>query len=171
MIVLWNRAQHIEGGFEWLDWATHQHVHRRHSEREYGPFTGGHFDGSTGRTLCLHMMLCSGGVRAVPFAEGLRLGAVEKEGELFLMLEADATWRVRLCFDGPRAEHKGATINWARINEMPRWFVVRPERKYTVVLDSGEPAIVAGERLIRGLQVALGPKGLRRIRVTPASGK
>jgi len=126
--VLWNRYPDVPEAFEWLDWATRQHIHRRHPDRKYGPYTGGHFDGSAGRTLCIHMMLCSQGVRALPFAEGLRLGAVQRGGELFLTFESEAAWEGRLLFDGPRTQHKGATLDWARINEMPQWFVVRPER-------------------------------------------
>lgn len=168
MIVLWNRFPQIQGAFGWLDWATSRHVHRRHGTKRYGPFTGGHFDGSTGRTLCLHMMLCSQGVRTVPSAEGLCLGAVQRDGALLLSLESRGDWRGRLCFAPPRDEHRAATIDWARINEMPQWFVVRPEAKYVVTIDGGPPAVLSGRELIRGVEMSSGPGQLRQIRVTPA---
>jgi hypothetical protein len=167
MIVLWNRCPQVEGVFDWLDWATLRHVHRRPVHPRYGPFTGGHFDGSTGRTLCIHAMLCSQGVRARPPADSLRLGAVQSDGELFLTLETDAPWRGALLFDGPRTEHRGGTIDWARINEMPQWFVVRPERKYRVALDGEPPTEATGRRLIDGLAIESQPGSPRRVRVTP----
>ncbi|HUT33154.1 MAG TPA: hypothetical protein VNE39_06735 [Planctomycetota bacterium] len=169
MIVLWNRFPRVEGAFEWLDWATLQHVHRRHPDREYGPFTGGHFDGSTGRTLVLHMMACSQGVRCVPFTEGLRLGGVQRDGTLFLVLDSDVAWRGRLRFDGPRAEHKGARLDWARINEMPQWFVARPRGKYSVAIGAAEPATLTGSQLSDGLEVAVEPRKPCRILVKPLS--
>ena len=164
-IVLWNRYRHVDGAFAWLDWATRQHVHRRHGDRKYGPFTGGHFDGSAGRTLCLHMMLCSQGVRPVSYADGLRVGAVHEGGELLLAAEAETPWRGRLCFDGPRAEHRAASIRWARINEMPQWFVVRPTRRYSLVIDGGPPQEVDGSALLNGLQMDLGRGAVRRVRL------
>ena len=165
MVILWKRYP-ISGGFEWLDWATRQHIHRRHGKtRQYGPFTGGHFDGSTGRTLCAHMMVCSQGVRTVPFVEGLRLGSVQDDGELFLTMESDKRWEGKLCFDCPRDEQRGATADWARVNEAPLWFVARPEREYRVTVDGAKPIEVTGKRLIEGLNMAVRPREVRKIRV------
>jgi len=110
------------------------------------------------------MMMCSHGVRTVPFAEGLRLGADQKDGVLYLSLESTNVWRGRLCFDRPRVEHAAAKIDWARINEMPRWFVARPERTYAVAID-GETTIVSGRRLIEGLELSVERGQRRRIRV------
>jgi hypothetical protein len=165
MIVLWNRYRHLDGVFDWLDWATRQHIHRQHPERPYGPFTGGHFDGSTGRTLVIHAMLASQGVRCVPFAEGLRLGGVTCDGGLHLTLESDRPWRGRLVFDGPRCEYPTAHLDWARINEMPQWFVVRPERTYLVTMDNEPPRPIAGAALMAGLESACEGDSARQIRV------
>ena len=166
-IVLWSRYRDVPDAFAWLDWATRQHIHRRHPDRPYGPYTGGHFDGSTGRTLSIHRMLCSQGVRALPFAEGLRLGAIERDGVLFLTVESDAAWDGKLLFDGPRAEHKAATLDWARINEMPQWFVARPDRSYAVTLDDAEPKTLAGSALLRGLRLRVETGATRRIHIRP----
>lgn len=169
-IVLWNRYRDVPDAFAWLDWATRQHIHRRHPDRRFGPFTGGHFDGSTGRTLCLHAMLCSQGVRAFPFAEGLRLGAVQQEGELFLLLGADEPWAGHLRLDGPRTRHGRATIDWARVNEMPQWFVVQPRGRYAVTIGGDPPASFSGRQLIEGhLRLAVPPGAPRRIRIRSVS--
>lgn len=150
MLVLWNRYRDVEGAFDWLDWSTHQHCHRRTPDAKYGPYNGGHFDGSTGRCLCLHMMLCSQGVRAIRFTEGVGVGAVQDNGELLLSVSAAIPWSGKLRFDSPRCEFPTATINWARLNEMPQWFVVRPDKKYHVCVDGSDAVVVDGGWLIEG---------------------
>ncbi|HPM81783.1 MAG TPA: hypothetical protein PLF81_13840 [Candidatus Anammoximicrobium sp.] len=165
MIVLWNRDRHVAGVFAWLDWATQQHTHRRHPDRPYGPFTGGHFDGSTGRTLVMHMMLASQGVRCAPFTEGLRLGGVMQGESLRLFLESDPPWRGKLICDGPRCEYPTGRLDWARLNEMPQWFVARPERNYVVTIDDESPQRIDGAALIAGLEIACPPEAARRISI------
>ncbi|MGV8096725.1 MAG: hypothetical protein AB2L24_33115 [Mangrovibacterium sp.] len=155
MIVLWNQYPSVDGVFDWLDWST-LHYHRTNNfngMEKYGPYTGGHFDGSTGRTLCLHMMLCSQRVRTVPFKEGLCLGGFKKDSALYLSLESDNKWSGKLCFDGLRTEYKTATLNWARINEIPQWFIVRPGRKYRINIFGSHPLILDGQELINGLKI------------------
>jgi hypothetical protein len=170
MLVLWNRYPETGDATAWLDWATLQHKHRRYPDRKYGPFEGGHFDGSTGRTLCLHMMLCSQGLRAAPFLEGLGVGALQRDGELLLIVQSSEAWSGRLYFDHPRNEYPTATIDWARINEMPAWFVARPEVKYTVRVDAAEPVRLSGRELIDGLPMTVRSGGTRRIRITAEPG-
>jgi hypothetical protein len=166
MIVLWNRDRNLPGVFDWLDWATHQGGHRRDCpDAPYGPGNGGHFDGSTGRTLCLHMLLCSRGVRAVPCPDGLQLGSMQRDDRLYLSVSSEDDYRGRLFFDRPRNEYPTATIDWARINEMPAWFVVRPEGDYSVRFDDCEPATIAGQTLINGIDITVGAGRTRRIEV------
>jgi hypothetical protein len=170
MIVLWNRYRDVAGVFDWLDWATHQHVHRRHGDKPYGPFTGGHFDGSTGRALVMHMMLAAQGVRCLPFIPGLRLGGVLGDRGLHLALESDQPWHGKLIFDGPRCEYPTSHIHWARLNEMPQWFVARPEHEYRVTVDNGPPRAVKGAVLTAGLELACERTATRRILVQQDGG-
>lgn len=173
MIVLWNRYPHVGDGFAWLDWATLQHIHRRQPEAEFGPYTGGHFDGSTGRTLCLHMMMCSQGVRHVPFQPNVRVGAVRSGEELLLTVESHAPYTGKLCFDGPRTTHRGATVDWARINEMPQWYVVQPRITYSVSIGPASPVAkrrLEGKALIDGLSIEVESSRPLRIRVRKHAG-
>ena len=167
MIVLWNRYPQVGDGFAWLDWATRQHIHRRNEHPEYGPFTGGHFDGSVGRTLCMHMMRCSQGMRAAPFGDGVGVGAVRAGDELRVSVRTKAAWTGRLQFDGPRTRYAAGTLDWARLNEMPQWFVAEPQRSYVIRIDDAEPRIVTGTELIGGLAVTAGSAGEIRVRITP----
>lgn len=168
MIILWNRYPDVPDVPQWLDWTTHVGGFRREASARFGPGFGGHFDGCIGRNLCAHMMLQSQGVRAVPYRSGLGCGAVSAGGDLRISLRSKDAWSGRLSFDGPRNEHAGATIDWARINEMPQWYVVRPEARYTVVVDGGSPREMAGAELIAGLPVELKAGGETRIVVRPA---
>ncbi len=180
MLVLSRRYPLIPETELWLDWATCQHIHRKQSDRPYGPYTGGHFDGSTGRTLCLHMMLNSQGVRAIPFDEGVQLGAVQQNNVLYLSLESETGWEGKLYFDHPRNEHQAAKIHWARINEMPQWFVVNPQQHYQLLQthqlqdsqlqdsqlqDSQGSRTVEGKSLIAGLDVVVQPKKPLRLQI------
>ncbi len=177
MVVLWNRYPQVGSGFAWLDWATLQHVHRRPGG-DFGPYTGGHFDGSTGRTLCIHMMLCSQGVRAVPFQPGVGVGALQQNGTLLLTVRSDAPYSGKLCFDGPRTEYRQAAIDWARINEMPQWYVVRPEAEYSVTVGRQPPRRLPGRQLLDGIAIEMDPQTplkihLKRVhpeRVGPGAG-
>lgn len=157
MIILWNRYPGVPGAAEWLDWTTRRAGFRRMSDPNYGPGSGAHDDGCVGRNLCAHMMLQSRGVRAVPYVAGLRCGAVERDGHLYLMAATEEAWSGRLCFDGPRNVYTRVTLDWARINEMPQWFVVSPQTQYRVWIDGAGPRELTGQELIRGLELNLRP--------------
>ena len=61
-----------------------------------------------------------------------------------------------MVFDIPR--HKlwfNFEHDWPRINYLPEYFTVHPEKKYRVTLGSGETGVLTGEALRRGLRVEL----------------
>lgn len=167
MVALWNRYRDVPGVFEWLDWMTIRGGLRT-PKGPFGPGEGLHDDGTTGRCLCRHMMVCSQGIRAVPFQKGLGCGAIQvASGELWLVVSSEAAWKGRLCFDWPRNEFPAGVIDWARIVEMPQWYVVRPERNYRVTIDASPARILPGSELIRGLELSLSAGLKVRMRVTP----
>lgn len=157
MIVLWNRFPETGDGFAWLDWATLQHYHRRPAAGPFGPYTGGHFDGSTGRTLCSHMLLCSQGVYHKPYEAGVGVGAEQRDAKLFLTVDSASSYRGTLCFDRPRMEYPTMKIDWAHINEMPQWYVVRPENEYSVAIGDGPAQSYTGRQLVDGLPIEVAP--------------
>ena len=155
MIILWNRYPEVPGIPEWLEWTTHIGGLRREASPEYGPGVGGHTDGCIGRNLCAHMMLQSQGVRAVPWIDGPACGAVPVQGGLFVSVRSERDWSGRLCFDPPRNVHAAANMDWARINEMPQWYVVDPAAAYDVDVDGEGAQRAAGSSLIAGLEMHL----------------
>lgn len=163
MIILWNRYRDVPRVEEWLDWTTLQAGFRRNATPEYGPGAGAHDDGCTGRNLCAHMMLQSRGIRAVPFVAGLGCGAISDQGGLCIVVTSKSAWSGRLLFDGPRNAAGPVAVDWARINEMPQWFVVRPELEYVLQIDGEDTRSVAGTELIGGVRLELPAGRTKRI--------
>ncbi len=83
-------------------------------------------------------------------------------------VEADQAWAGRLAFDRPRSERKAARLDWARINETPEWFTVRPGTSYAVVVDSKKPLRIDDAELIQGVTVRVSADKPHKIRVAPA---
>jgi hypothetical protein len=166
MIILANRLGVFDQQvFDWLDWMTLQSEHRRHVDKQYGPYLNAHDDGSTGRCLCTHMMACSRGVRHEPFQEGLRIGGMPLGKGLVLTLQSEAAYQGRLRFDGPRCVYPTGSLDWARLNEMPGWFVVQPAEEYIVSLEGDTEQTVLGRELIDGVSVTVEPGEVRVVRV------
>ena len=164
MIILANRLGIFDRQvFEWLDWMTLQSEHRKHLDKQYGPYINAHDDGSTGRCLCTHMMACSQGVRHEPFQEGLRIGAMPFGDGLVLSLESANPYEGKLRFERPRGVYPTGTLDWARLNEMPEWFVVEPERKYIVTLNGSQEMVTSGRELIDGVSIAVEPGVIRTV--------
>ncbi|MCK4982173.1 MAG: hypothetical protein KAS17_04565 [Victivallaceae bacterium] len=156
MIILSNLYDYkSEEVFDWLDWATIKSgKHRKNRTLNFGSGNGGHFDGSTGRTLCLHMMRCSQGVRTIPYIKGLGCGAVKKGQTLYIYLESqDSLWNGTLLFDPQRKIYHENKLDWARINSAPSWFTVHPESSYKVSINNKPPVTIKGKKLIKGLPV------------------
>jgi hypothetical protein len=163
MVILWSRYGEVPGVPEWLDWTTHVGGLRREATPEYGPGVGGHTDGCIGRNLCAHMMLQSQGVRAIPYQDGVECGAVRSGDSLHLLVRTREPWTGRLCFDRPRNVHPLATMDWARINEMPQWYVVEPGAEYAVSVDDAAASRRSGESLIGGIELEMAAGAAHRI--------
>ena len=166
MIILTTRlGLYDQSVFDWLDWMTLHGEHRRHLNDRYGPYINGHDDGSTGRCMCTHMMACSRSVRHVPFQERLQIGGMPLGDGLVLSLESAKPYRGRLRFDRPRCVYPTGTLDWARVNAMPQWFVVQPKQDYVVTLDGSEQKVVPGRELIAGLPITVQPGVVGTVRV------
>ena len=96
------------------------------------------------------------------------LGAAhDREGRrLYVHLSAGAAWRGLLKFDTPR--HRdiwNLPFEYPRLNGLPQWFVVEPDKEYVVKdLGSGRQVVESGAVLATGLQIAL-PEGRGSVRL------
>jgi hypothetical protein len=172
MIILANHLRISDKQvFQWLDWMTLQSEHRKHLDKRYGPYANAHDDGSTGRCLATHMMACSRGVRHVPFQEGFRIGGMPLGDGLVLSLESDKPYEGKLLFDCPRCVYPTGTLDWARLNEMPQWFVAEPDQKYTVTLDGTPEKTMLGIELIEGVPIKVEPGVTGTVCVQPVENQ
>jgi len=131
-----------------------------------GLVEGWYGDGNTIRTLLMYALWKSVGAFVEPWARGLRLGAVQTDGSVQLVLSADSAWSGVIRFDAPRhRQHFGLRMNYPRLNEWPEWFVVEADRRYSVTVGA-EPAMARiGAELQQGLPVQLAAGASIRITV------
>jgi hypothetical protein len=116
--------------------------------------------------------MCSRGVLATPWRDDLRVGAAERDGDLYVAFHADKPWKGRLTFDFPRwKEQFHLPVNYPRINELTEWCVVSPEDAYEVIVNDQPAKTMTGAELIAGLPIDLNKAGDVRVIVRNAARK
>jgi len=156
-IYLLNRLP-VSEGFAWVDRETGQHVARSHEPLDTARLWGTMKLESNGvRTVILHALMHTGGVRAFPWREDLKLGACRLDDGLALVLKSDQNWSGNLVFDIPRHRlFMGFRQDWPRMNTVPEWFTVVPEKEYRIEGLEDGPLQLNGAQLRDGLPVSLG---------------
>lgn len=159
-IVLLNRID-VPETWAWVDRALTAMSAKQQAD---GVIEGWHGDGNVARTWLLAAMAKTAGCRTQPWREGLRLGAVSREGRLLVSLRTEEAWSGKLFLDHPRhRDHFGVAPNYPRLNEWPEWFTVEDGSRYGVrVLGGrnqppGPPEVHDGGVLRRGLALDLPP--------------
>ena len=100
-------------------------------QKEDGVIEGWHGDGNFARTTIMYCLWKTGGVTIQPWRKDIIFGAVLREEELWLSIEAQEDWSGKIIFDVPR--HKtimNLPLDWPRINQFPEWFTVEPGKTY-----------------------------------------
>lgn len=113
---------------------------------------------NTVRTVLIHAMMHTRNTIARPWRSDLQLGAAPLEGGIAVVLQAQKAYEGRLQFDIPRhRRYLGFKQDWPRMNTVPEWFTVEPDRTPYLVhnLATGKAQSVAGRRLHEGLQLKL----------------
>ncbi len=139
----------------WIDSEIHD---MWRPQEDSGIIEGWHGDGNVARTAIMYALWKTQGVTLQPWREDLLVGAVQKDGRLYLVLSAgENPWTGRVCFDRPRhIEQMRLPIDYPRINQFPEWFVARADRKYIVrQLDRGSSSVYLGHTLQAGLTVTI----------------
>lgn len=121
-----------------------------------------YLDGNFIRTALLYATYKTQGVVTHPWREDVFLGAAydKDKKELYICLSTDAQWQGVLKFDLPR-HHTiwNLPFEYPRLNATPEWFVVEPQKIYSVVdLNTGEKFFHSGESLAKGLAITLDEK-------------
>ncbi len=119
------------------------------------------------RTCIMHALMHTRGTVARPWRRDLKLGAVDVDGGIAVLLKADEPYEGKIVFDIPRHRHyMGFTKDWPRMNTLPEWFTVEAGNDYTIKGLGDAPATYSGKQLAEGLQVTLKPGEELRFTVT-----
>jgi len=108
------------------------------------------------RTVTLYALSKTQGIHVEKWRDDLRLGAARDGDGVVVFMSAKRPWEGKVIFDIPR--HKmwfNFKHDWPRINYLPEYFTVEPEREYTIKLASGMTGILAGKMLRQGPVVQL----------------
>jgi hypothetical protein len=158
-IYLLNRVP-VAAGLAWVDREMDANVVRSQEPLAEARLWGTHKLQSNGvRTTIMHALMHTRGLRALPWRQDLALGAHPCGEALAIVLKAggEQPWSGKLLFDVPRHRlYLGFRRDWPRMNTLPEWFTVRPERTYTVgnVATTAE-AKHTGRKLHEGLPLKL----------------
>jgi len=156
-INLFNREP-IDSALEWIDteidamWAK---------QGPDGVIEGWHGDGNVARTAIMFALLRTCGLTVQPWRADVRIGAVEKDGAVYVSLyAAEESWTGRLVADKPRHRvNLNLPIDYPRINQFPEWFTVASDDAFTVgPAGSGEQQAVSGAQFLEGVPITLPPR-------------
>jgi len=123
------------------------------------------------RTAIMHALMHTRGTIARPWQQGLKLGAVDADGGVEILVQSEKPYQGRLVFDIPRHRHyMGFTKDWPRMNTLPEWFTVEPDdTRYTVHnMVENTSRTITGAELRKGLPVAVSTNTPLKLRVEPA---
>ena len=172
-------ADSVEGGLyllnrlpvaEGLAWADHEVianiVHMDEQDHLWGTMK---LQSNGVRTAIMHALVHTRGTIARPWQQGLKLGAIDADGGIEILLTSDKPYEGKLLFDIPRHRHDlGFKQDWPRMNTLPEWFTVEPDdTRYTVhhVTDNTSQT-VTGAELQKGLSVKVASDKPLRLKVT-----
>jgi len=127
------------------------------------------FQCNTIRTVTLYALSKTQGIHVPKWRDDLRLGAARNGAGVVVFVGAKQPWEGSLIFDIPR--HKlwlNFERDWPRINYLPEYFTVEPDKQYEVRIGSGEKQVVTGKSLRDGLSVQVPAGAELLIRVEPA---
>lgn len=164
-ITLYNREP-IASAADWIDSETRAMWGKQKAD---GVIEGWHGDGNFARTTIMYCLWKTQGLRAEPWREDLRIGAMRDGDGIAVSIAADKPWSGRIIFDRARhREYMKLPIDYPRINQFPEWFVAEPARRYTIRdAASGEERAAEGTALFAGIDVSLEPGREVRWRVSP----
>ena len=86
----------------------------------------------------------------------VRLGAVRRDDQLYVVIEADESWEGRIIFDRPRhSEQMHLPIDYPRINQFPQWWTVSCGKHYEIAVDGSSLTPISGDALRKGLPLKI----------------
>ncbi len=155
----------VESGFEWVE---HETLHMLKKQGDDGVIAGWHGDGNYARTAIMVALWKTQGCQLQPWRADLSVGAVEKDGILYVTVRSSWPWKGKLIFDRPRhRESMGMPTDYARLNQFPGWYMVEQGAVYDVTIQQGDQSqtqTTPGSTLRQGLPLTLGRSGTLKVR-------
>lgn len=136
-----------------------------------GIVEGWYGDGNFARTAIMYALWKQQGMTVQPWRDDVQLGAVQRDGKIYLVFSTSGPWQGRLCFDTPR--HKTVMhlpLDYPRINQFPEWFTVDKVAKYIVEMDNDPARTLTGAELLKGLPLETPGVQRKRLVITPVAG-
>ncbi len=129
-------------------------------------------EANTVRTVLIHAMLHTRNTILRPWRRDLKLGAAPLAGGLAVVTQADKPYAGKIEFDLPRHRlYMGFKKDWPRMNTVPEWFTVEPDRTYVLRdLGRGSEVRYTGRQLHAGVPVEVQPGVERQLELRPATG-
>ncbi len=160
----------VPEGFAWVDREVDAHLVRSNVPLSKARLWGANkWECNCVRTVIMHALMHTRGLIARPWRRDLQLGASQFGDALAIVVKAEKAWSGRLVFDIPRHRvYMGFRRDWPRMNTLPEWFTVEPDRSYTVRgLGASSDATFTGRQLHAGLPLAVQPGLELRLLVEP----
>jgi hypothetical protein len=168
-IYLVNRLP-VKQALEWTDREVAANVARSRESLETATLWGTMKLESNGvRTVIMHALMHTRGLIARPWRRDLKLGAVQTDDGLAIVLKAEKPWKGKLIFDIPRyRQFMGFSKDWPRMNTLPEWFTVKEKARYTINnISTDSSRNRNGKKLHAGLPVTVPANGEIRLLVEP----
>lgn len=142
---------------EALDWIESEIQVMAAMQKPSGLIEHWYGEGNFNRTLLLYILYKSQGCRPDRWTPGLRLGAVRRDQQLYLSLEAPRDWSGKIRFDFARHRRVlNFDQDYVRLNEFPEWYTVDENKLYRVRSSTGAEQIRLGAELVAGIALAPG---------------
>jgi hypothetical protein len=158
----------VESTAQWLDseikemWAI---------QKPSGIIEGWHGDGNFARTTIMYCLWKSQGTTILPWREDVKIGAVEKNGSVFISISAENDWSGKILFDRKRhKDYMNLPYDWPRINQFPEYFTINDSDVYSVTV-IGKPDIekVSGKQLLDGFPFNIAKGEEVKLRIGPTN--
>ena len=148
----------VKEGFDWVDSEVAANIARSGDPLETAELWGTMKLQANGvRTVIMHALMHTQGLIARPWDIGTELGARASSNSLIVTIKTAKNWNGKIIFDIPRHKHfMGFEKDWPRMNTLPEWFTVGPDRTYRITdVRTHKTQTRTGKQLHGGLELKL----------------
>jgi hypothetical protein len=155
---------------KWIDSETKVMWNKQQAS---GIIEGWHGDGNFARTSIMYCLWKSQGTYLNPWRNDLEIGAVQRNGVLYITITARTDWTGKLMFDTKRhSEFMHLPLDWPRINQFPEYFTVEKDKTYGINPDNSKAEMfISGEKLRKGFELNIKSGETIKLIINPLTTK